>query len=70
MVPAVEAKTVERVALFLIPVAAIVGVIAVAAGRWIGVTAMVLVIAGQGLTFRKARARRGSEEARQRPLSH
>lgn len=55
MVVAVKPKTVERGALFLIPAAAIVGVIAVSTGRWIVGVAMVLVILGQGLTFRKAR---------------
>jgi hypothetical protein len=56
MVAAVKPKTVERGALFLIPAAAIGGVIALIAGNWVVVAAMVLVVLGQGLTFRKARA--------------
>jgi len=55
MVVAVKPKTVERGALFLIPAAAIVGVIAVSTGHWIVLVAMVLVILGQGLAVRKAR---------------
>jgi hypothetical protein len=72
MVVAVEPKAVERGALFLIPVAAILGVIAIGAGHWILVAAMVLIILGQGLAFRRARAaraRQGSDEANRRPLS-
>jgi hypothetical protein len=65
MVVGVEPKAVERGALFLIPVAVIVGVIAVAAGHWVTVACMALVTLGQGLTFRKARVarRRASDEA-------
>lgn len=55
MVVAVKPKAVERGALFLIPVAAIVGVIAISAGHWIVVASMVLIIIGQGLAVRKAR---------------
>jgi hypothetical protein len=55
MVGAVEPKAVERGALFLIPVAVIVGVIAVAAGHWLVASAMVLLIVGQGFAFWKTR---------------
>jgi len=55
MVLAVKPKAVERGALFLIPAAAIFGVIAISTGHWIVGASMVLVILGQGLAVRKAR---------------
>ncbi len=58
MVVAVKPKTVERGALFLIAAAVILGVLAVIAGKWILVAAMTLVVFGQGLSLRKARAAR------------
>lgn len=57
-VVAVKPKTVERGALFLMPAAAIIGVIALIAGNWVVVAAMVLVVLGQGMVIRKARRRR------------
>jgi hypothetical protein len=58
MVVAVEPKMVERGALFLIAAAAIIGVIGVIAGHWVTAAAMVLIVLGQGIVFRKARAAR------------
>jgi hypothetical protein len=58
MVVVVEPKMVERGVLFLIAAAAIIGVIAVIAGHWVVAAAMVLVVLGQGIVFRKARAAR------------
>lgn len=56
MVGAVKPRDVEKGALLLIPAAAIIGAIALFRGNWIVVAAMVLVILGQALVFRRARA--------------
>lgn len=58
MVVAVKPNPIERGALLLIAGASIIGVIALNAGHWVVVAAMVLVVLGQGSVFRKARAAR------------
>ncbi len=55
MFTAVKSRSIEISALLLIAAGAVIGVIAVVAGDWILVAAMVLVILAQGLTQRKAR---------------
>ena len=65
MVVAVKPKTVDRGALFLIAAAAILGVFALIAGKWILVAAMVLLVFGQGLNLRGARKERAAGAPRQ-----
>lgn len=72
MVGSMKLKDVERAPLLLIAASAIIGAIALFRGHWIVVAAMVLIILGQSLAFRKARAssaRRDSDEANRRSMS-
>jgi CHASE2 domain-containing sensor protein len=62
MVVAVKPQTGEIGTLLLIAAAVIVGVIAVIVGHWVVVAAMMLVVLGQGLNFRRARATRRARE--------
>jgi membrane protein YdbS with pleckstrin-like domain len=50
-------KTAERVALFLIPAAAILATIAAVRGDWIALAAMALLVFGQVLNLRAIRQR-------------